>query len=151
MNLCVQVPLMLRLGVDPRVASATSSTMILYTSFTALTSFYVFGLIIYDYALVGFVVGVLVTVIGQVTTRRRHSEFQSCTDFFVRTLADAMLLYVQVGLTMLIKKLGRDSLIVFCVAAVVGVSAILMGTHSFISMAESEIDLSFGTLCGEDR
>ena len=46
----VQVPLMLHLGVNPKVASASSATMILFTSFTALTSFYVFGLLKMDCA-----------------------------------------------------------------------------------------------------
>ena len=113
----VQVPLMLHLGVNPKVASATSATMIMFTSFTALTSFYVFGLLLEDYAAVGFVMGLGVTVLGQV------------------------------GLNMLIKKLGRDSLIVFSVAAVVGVSAMLMGTHSLISVSSKAVDLSIGQVC----
>ena len=49
----------------------------------------------------------------------------------------------QFGLTMLIKKLGRDSLIIFSVAAVVGVSAVLMATHSVVSMLKSAPDLVF--------
>ena len=108
---------MLHLGVNPKVASATSATMIMFTSFTALTSFYVFGLLLEDYAAVGFVMGLGVTVLGQV------------------------------GLNMLIKKLGRDSLIVFSVAAVVGVSAMLMGTHSLISVSSKAVDLSIGQVC----
>ena len=115
----VQVPLMLHIGVNPKVASASSATMILFTSFTALTSFYVFGLLLEDYAAVGFVIGVAVTFVGQF------------------------------GLTMLIKKLGRDSLIVFSVAAVVGVSAVLMATHSVVSMLKSQPDLAFGAVCSE--
>jgi len=115
----VQVPLMLQLGVNPKVASATSATMIMYTSFTALTSFYVFGLVIEDYALAGFVMGIAVTAVGQV------------------------------GITELIKKLGRDSIIIFSVAAVVGVSAVLMGTHSFMAM--SSADLSIGHICEADE
>ncbi|CAM9510084.1 unnamed protein product [Ectocarpus sp. 6 AP-2014] len=41
----VKGPLMLEMGVHPMVASATSAVMILYTSFTATTSFMVFGLL----------------------------------------------------------------------------------------------------------
>jgi uncharacterized membrane protein YfcA len=115
----VQVPLMLQMGVNPKVASASSATMILYTSFTALTSFYVYGLLIVDYALVGLVIGCCVTFAGQI------------------------------GLSMIIKQLGRDSLIIFSVAAVVGISAILMGTHSVVSMADGDIDLKFGAVCSE--
>ena len=55
----------------------------------------------------------------------------------------------QFGLTILIKKLGRDSLIIFSVAAVVGVSAVLMATHSVVSMLKSAPDLVFGAICSE--
>lgn len=115
----VQVPLMLQMGVNPKVASASSATMILYTSFTALTSFYVYGLLVVDYALVGLVIGMIVTYAGQI------------------------------GLSILISKLGRDSLIIFSVAAVVGLSALLMGTHSVISMAEGDVSLELGKVCAE--
>ena len=110
---------MLQMGVNPKVASASSATMILYTSFTALTSFYVYGLLVVDYALVGLVIGMIVTYAGQI------------------------------GLSILISKLGRDSLIIFSVAAVVGLSALLMGTHSAISMAEGDVSLELGKVCAE--
>jgi uncharacterized membrane protein YfcA len=115
----VQVPLMLHLGVQPKVASASSATMILYTSATALTSFYVFGLLVMDYALPCLVIGTLVTAVGQVGTNE------------------------------LIKRLGRDSIIIFSVAAVVGVSAVLMGTHSAVSLASSEVNLEIGSFCAD--
>ena len=75
-----------------------------------------------DYAVAGFVLGLVVTFVGQV------------------------------GLTMLIQKLGRDSLIIFSVAAVVGISALLMGTHSAISLATKEVTFEMGHVCeaGED-
>merc|ERR1712238_453312 len=41
----VKGPLMLAMEVHPAVASATSASMILFTSFTATTSFFVFGLL----------------------------------------------------------------------------------------------------------
>lgn len=37
-----------------------------YTSFTALTSFYVFGLVLEDYAVALLVLGFVVTFVGQV-------------------------------------------------------------------------------------
>ena len=43
----------------------------------------------------------------------------------------------QLGLNLIIKRLGRDSLIIFSVAIVVGVSALLMGTHSVIQLAQA--------------
>lgn len=57
---------MLEMGVDPQVAAASSACMILFTSFTATTSFYLFDLIVYDYALWLFLVGFACTSIGQV-------------------------------------------------------------------------------------
>ena len=40
----------------------------------------------------------------------------------------------QLGLSAIIKALGRDSLIIFSIAGVVGLSAILMGFHSMIAI-----------------
>lgn len=117
----VQVPLMLKMGIDPKVAAASSSVMIMYTSFTAMTSFYVFGLMKMDYAVICLIMGLVVTFVGQV------------------------------GLTMIIKKLGRDSLIIFSVAAVVGISAVLMGTHSMIQLSTSSLEdaMLIGAICAK--
>ena len=49
----IKAPLMLGLGVDPSVTTATSSTMILFTTFITTTSFLVFGVLQMDYAIVG--------------------------------------------------------------------------------------------------
>ena len=100
----ITVPLMLRMGVQPKVASATSAVMIMYTAFTATTSYYVFGLVTLDYGAMGLLLGFGATFVGQL------------------------------GLNLIIRRLGRDSLIVFSVALVVGVSALLMGTHSVIQI-----------------
>ncbi|CAN0516050.1 unnamed protein product, partial [Laminaria digitata] len=62
----VKGPLMLGMGVHPMVASATSAVMILYTSFTATTSFVVFGLLQANYAIALFIVGLLATAVGQI-------------------------------------------------------------------------------------
>ena len=102
----VKGPLMLAMGVHPKVSSACSATMIMYTSFTATTSFFVFGLIKMDYAMVCTVMGLLLTYVGQL------------------------------GLSAIIKKLGRDSLIIFSIAGVVGLSALLMGFHSMVAIMD---------------
>ena len=100
----VKGPLMLKMGIHPQVSSASSACMIMYTSFSATTSFYVFGLLRMDYAVPCLLMGLSVTYIGQL------------------------------GLTIIIKKLKRDSLIIFSIAGVVGISAVLMGAHSIIAM-----------------
>jgi hypothetical protein len=61
----VKAPLMLAMGVLPSVSSATVACMILYTSFTATTSYIVFGRLIYDYAIACFLLGFVSTYIGQ--------------------------------------------------------------------------------------
>ena len=99
----VKGPLMLAMGVHPEVASATSACMILFTAFTATTSFLVFGLLIYDYAAVCVVIGFVATYFGQV------------------------------GLTALMKRHGRYSFIVFSIGSVVGLSALLMAIEFFAS------------------
>ena len=60
----VKGPLMLEMGVSPEVASATSITMILFTSSAASVLYISFGVPI-DYAKVVFVTGALFTALGQ--------------------------------------------------------------------------------------
>ena len=62
----VKGPLMLAMNVHPVVSGATSATMILYTSFTATTSFLTFGLVVYDYAFFSIFLGFCATFAGQV-------------------------------------------------------------------------------------
>lgn len=97
---------MLAMGVHPAVSSASSACMILFTSFTATTSFIVFGLMIYDYSLICFSMGFLATLVGQL------------------------------GLSYLMKKYQRNSYIAFSIGGVVLLSAFLMTIQSLMSMAE---------------
>jgi len=99
---------MLAMGVHPAVSSASSACMILFTSFTATTSYIVFGLLVPDYAVVCLIVGFTATVAGQL------------------------------GLGYLMKKAGRNSYIVFSIGFVVLLSAFLMTIQSLLSMAEGE-------------
>ena len=110
---------MLAMGVHPKVGSATSSCMILFTSFTATTSFMVFGLLIPDYAFVGLVVGFLATIVGQI------------------------------GLSYLMKKFQRNSFIAFSIGGVVLLSAFLMTIQSLVSLAEKEHHQHSGGICGK--
>ena len=63
----MKVPLLLEMGVHPKVASATSSTSIFFTSLVSNTSFAVFGLILEDYALISFIFGIIFTYLGRLT------------------------------------------------------------------------------------
>lgn len=102
----VKGPLMLAMGVHPKVSSASSACMILFTSFTATTSFVVFGLLIHDYALVCLFIGFTATYCGQIV------------------------------LYFLMSKYERNSYIAFSIGGVVLLSALLMTVQSLVSMAE---------------
>ncbi|CAM9577491.1 unnamed protein product [Scytosiphon promiscuus] len=95
----VKGPLMLEMGVHPKVSSSTSAVMILYTSFTATTSFVVFGLLKPDYALPLFFLGLVATAVGQY------------------------------GTDYLIEKFKRPSFIILSIGSVVALSAFLMGIN----------------------
>lgn len=104
----VKGPLMLAMDVHPAVASASSACMIFFTSFTATTSFFVFGLLDPQYGPVCFCIGFIATFFGQI------------------------------GLSILMKKYKRNSYIAFSIGAVVLLSAIMMSVQSFLSLAEGE-------------
>ncbi|GKY95595.1 hypothetical protein MPSEU_000520800 [Mayamaea pseudoterrestris] len=114
----VKGPLMLAMGVHPKVSSACSAVMILFTSFTATTSFIVFGLLLPEYAILLGIMGFVTTYIGQV------------------------------GLTYLMNKSGRNSLIAFSIGGVVALSAVLMTIQSLMAMAAGETHHT-GGLCGK--
>lgn len=102
----VKGPLMLAMGVHPKVSSASSACMILFTSFTATSSFVVFGLLVHDYAVVCLLVGFTATYCGQI------------------------------ALYYLMSKYERNSYIAFSIGSVVLLSALLMTVQSLVSMAE---------------
>jgi len=64
----VKAPLMLELGMCPASTSATAATMIFFTTFAACVSFQVFGLLIHDYGVACFIMGLICTAIGQAGT-----------------------------------------------------------------------------------
>ena len=99
---------MLAMGIHPMVGCATSACMILFTSFTATTSFIVFGLLLPDYATVCLIVGFSATCVGQMS------------------------------LSYLMKKLRRNSFIAFSIGIVVLLSAVLMTIQSLVSMSETK-------------
>jgi len=104
----VKGPLMIAMGVHPKVASATSACMIFFTSFTATTSFIVFGLLIFDYGIICLVIGFFSTLVGQILLNK------------------------------LMRKYDRNSYIAFSIGGVVLLSAFLMTAESVLSLAEGE-------------
>jgi len=123
----VKGPLMIAMGIQPAVASATSACMIFFTSFTATTSFVVFGLLIPDYGLFCFGLGFVSTLVGQ--------TIMSC----------------------LLRRYQRNSYIAFSIGLVVLLSAICMTVESVVSIVgerRGESRSEFGdidnSLCSSD-
>ena len=103
----IKGPLMLAMGLHPAVASATSACMILFTSFTATTTFCVYGLMVPDYAIAGAILGFGATYVGQSV------------------------------MTRILSKSNRNSYIAFAIGFVVLLSAILMAAESVLHLASS--------------
>ncbi|KAL9183717.1 hypothetical protein ACHAXT_004573 [Thalassiosira profunda] len=113
----IKGPLMLAMGVHPAVASATSACMIFFTSFTATTTFSVYGLMVTDYAVVGAILGFSATLLGQTVMSR------------------------------ILKKSKRNSYIAFSIGFVVLLSAVLMALESVLHLVSSEENDEFGGIC----
>ena len=116
----VKAPLLLALGVHPAVASATSATMILFTTFTATTSFVAFGMLVWDYGLVCLVIGFGATLMGQVV------------------------------MNSLIQRTGKSSYIAFCIASVVIVSAVTMTTEGIYALSTGGHGDRHAGFCGQE-
>ena len=117
----VKGPLMLQMGVNPLVASATVAVMIMYTSIAATTMFIAFGTLTWDYAIFLFILGLLATVVGQY------------------------------GVSYLVVKYKRVSLVSLSIGAVVALSTLLMGLQSIFSLIEMQNNPDAGgssSLCG---
>lgn len=97
----VKGPLMLQMNVLPAVTSATSATMILFTSSMASVSYILFGQLNVHYAAVLATEGLIFTLFGQI------------------------------ALNKIVKYYGRPSLIILVIGLVVAMSAVMMGWNSF--------------------
>lgn len=98
---------MLAMGAHPGVVSATSSAMIVFTTFASTTSFSIFGLVLPDFAMAGFIVGFSSSYIGNKLMRQarqarsatgRNFERNSYTAFAIGgvVLVSALLMTIQV-------------------------------------------------------
>jgi uncharacterized membrane protein YfcA len=82
----VKGPLMLEMGVQPAVASATAATMITYTSASACVSFATFGLVDWGYAKFLFVLGFCCTFVGQLGINALMGDRQAPIVFSIGTV-----------------------------------------------------------------
>ena len=110
-------PLLLELGVLPRVAAATSALAVMVTSSSATLQFALLGLLTVDYMLFFMCVGIIGTFIGQ--TAVNHC----------------------------IKKYGRTSIVVFAVALAIGLAVILMGLDGILDIVNGETSMAFTSPC----
>lgn len=115
----VKGPLMLYMGVHPQVASATCAVMIMFTSLAGTTMYIAFGTLLWDYGCFFFVLGLLATCVGQY------------------------------GVSYLVNKYRRVSLVSLSIGAVVALSTILMAIQSIFSLIDYENRAQKSTLCGE--
>lgn len=116
----VKGPLMLEMGVLAPVTSATSATMILFTSSGASVSYLLFQQLNLHYGIVLFCLGLVFTLIGQI------------------------------ALSKVVKASGRNSLIILIIGVTVALSAVAMGIESsgaLIDLFNGHAE-SGGDICG---
>lgn len=113
----VKGPLMLQMGVNPLVASATVAVMIMFTSVAATAMFIAFGTLKWDYAIFLFIVGLTTTAIGQF------------------------------GVSYLVKMYRRVSLVSLSIGAVVAISTVLMALQSILSLTNDNKAQTDNKLC----
>jgi len=113
-------PVMLELGVLPFVASATSSFLILFTSTASIFQYAYLGRMITDYSIWYGIIGFTCSLIGQTF------------------------------LTRLVKKYKKTSLIVLCIAVVIGLSTIFLiviGVMNILDGIKSGESFGFTSIC----
>ena len=110
-------PLLLELGVLPRVAAATSALAVMVTSSSATLQFALLGMLKIDYLLFFMGVGMIGTFIGQ-------TVINYC-----------------------IKKYKRASVVVFAVATVIGLAVVLMGLDGILDIVHGETSMVFSAPC----
>ncbi|KAH7478972.1 hypothetical protein PRIC1_009474 [Phytophthora ramorum] len=102
----VKGPLLLEMGLLPQVSSATSSSMILFTSSATTIQFIILGTLSVEHALWHGAVGFVAGLIGQL------------------------------GMTYLIKKYRKSALVIFLIAIFIGVSGGVMGVLGVVRISE---------------
>ncbi|OWZ10141.1 hypothetical protein PHMEG_00017053 [Phytophthora megakarya] len=102
----VKGPLLIEMGLLPQVSSATSSSMILFTSSATTIQFIILGTLSVEHALWHGAVGFIAGLIGQL------------------------------GMSYLIKKYRKSALVIFLIAIFIGVSGLVMGVLGVARLSE---------------
>jgi len=114
-------PLMLHLKMIPPVVSATAAFMILFTSSITTSQFIIFGTLEPSYGSWFCMFGFLSSFVGQ-------------------TL-----------MAMVLKKYKKQSVVVFCISGILGLSAVLLGIQGVVTVIrdlELNVPMGFRPLCG---
>ena len=127
----VKGPLMLHMGVHPFVASATCAVMIMFTSVAATTMFIAFGTLLWDYGIFLFIIG----SIWRVYFYSFVSINIVCLSVFVLGLLATVV--GQFGVSYLVSKYRRVSLVSLSIGAVVALSTVLMAVQSIFSLLDA--------------
>lgn len=115
----ISVPLMLTMGVHPAVVTATSSTMVFFTALLSVSSFAVFNLILWDYAVVCLSIGFLASLMGQgIMKSVRQAGTEAHANF------------------------ERNSFIAYCIGGVILLSALLMTMEYVLHIVSYDSNVS---------
>jgi len=125
----IVVPLLLTLGVHPAVATATSSCMIVMTSFASLTSFAIFGLVMWDYAIVCLTIGFFASLFGQ-RVMQEARQVPSPSNKYGKQ-----------------HNFERNSLIAYSIGGVVLLSALLMSIQYVFMIMSYDSKIDQGGIC----
>lgn len=113
-------PLMLELGVQPEVTSATGSFLIIFTSFSSVIQYLILGKLVYDYGIWFIFVGLGASIVGQT------------------------------AISYLLTKYKKKSIIVFAITGVIGVSTVLLVITGAIDFFQQDHISSFKGLCSAE-
>jgi uncharacterized membrane protein YfcA len=100
-------PLLLELGIDPLVSTATSNFMVLFTSSSTSIQFIIAGMMNFDYGLICTVCSTVGSFIGTLAIQR------------------------------LVHKTGRTSYLIFVLSIVLAVSTIFIPAHTIIEISRN--------------
>eukprot|EP01112_Ceratiomyxa_fruticulosa_P018429 TRINITY_DN5880_c0_g1_i1.p1 TRINITY_DN5880_c0_g1~~TRINITY_DN5880_c0_g1_i1.p1 ORF type:complete len:511 (-),score=57.15 TRINITY_DN5880_c0_g1_i1:88-1620(-) len=113
----IKAPVLLELGLSPDVTAATSSYMILFTSLSSSIQYLLLGRLILDYGLIFFFIGIVASFFGQT------------------------------ALNWMVSKYNRKSYIIFVIAAVIGLSTLLLMVTEVLSFIGSGGSDKFTWIC----
>jgi len=119
----ITVPLMLAMGIHPAICTATSVTMVFFTTLLSSSSFAVFNLILWDYAVVCVVIGFIGSLIGMGIMQRARQTAAGAANF------------------------ERNSFIAYCTGCVIMLCALLMTLQYVLQIVGNDMSYAEGGLC----